>query len=134
MALSTTEYGHCDDVTHPRPEDSAARLTTALESLKGEIPLVKELTVGTLIDSSAKTYFLGVSKDLGTVTLYGGYAQEESKMTVSYIYEADGSNVTFDASAKQEDRFTLGAALGVFNVEMGMGDMTTYSAGVMFGF
>ncbi len=94
----------------------------------------QDLTVGTLIDSTAKTYFLGVSKGVGIMTFYGGYAQEESEMTVTYVYEGDGSDVTFDASARQEDRFTLGATLGVLNVEMGLGDMTTYSAGIMFGF
>ncbi len=94
----------------------------------------QELDVGSLIDSSANTYFLGISKDFTLLTLYGGFAIEDSKMTVSYIQEDTGLAVTFDAKAEQKNRFTIGAKLLFFNLEMGYGKMATYSAGLMFGF
>jgi len=94
----------------------------------------QELKVGTLVDSTAKTFFLAASKDLGSITVFGGWAKEESEMTISYVYEGDGSVVTFNAAARQESRLTLGVALGALSVEMAHGDLTTYSAGLMFGF
>jgi hypothetical protein len=93
----------------------------------------QEIKVGTLIETSASSMFLAASKDLGAVTVYGGLAKEDADMTVSYIYEDTGENVSFEATARQESRFTLGARLGFFNVEMAHGDLTTYSAGLMLG-
>ena len=94
----------------------------------------QELKVGTLIDSSAQTYFAAVSKSFGPITAYAGYASEESDMTVAYTWVDTGEAISFDASAQQESRFTVGAKLAMFNVEMAHGDLTTYSAGAMFGF
>lgn len=94
----------------------------------------QELKVGSLIETSAKTMYLAASKDLGTITVYGGFASEESDMTVSYTYSDTGDDIIFDVSAKQESRITLGAKISFFNAEMAHGDLTTYSAGAMFGF
>jgi len=55
-------------------------------------------------------------------------------MTVSYVQEDSGRSISFDASAGQESRLTLGARFGLLNAEMAHGDLTTYSAGLMLGF
>jgi hypothetical protein len=94
----------------------------------------QKLDVGSLIESNAKTMFIAASKNLGPLTAYGGFHKEESDMTVSYTYLETGENITFSADARQESRITLGARFGFFNVEMGHGDVTNYSAGAMFGF
>ncbi len=94
----------------------------------------QELKVGTLIETTAKTYFLAASKEFGLITAYGGLAKEDSDMTVSYTNIDSGDSISFDASAEQESRLTLGAKFAVLNVEMGLGTLTTYSAGAMFGF
>lgn len=94
----------------------------------------QELKVGSLIDSDTSTYFAAVSKNLGVMTVYGGYAMEDSDMTVSYVQEDSGRSISFDASAGQESRLTLGARFGLLNAEMAHGDLTTYSAGLMLGF
>ena len=95
-----------------------------------------------LIDSSASSYFLAVSKSWPALTLYGGFAIEKSDMTVTYYYEDPDyptldQAVNFSVDGRQDNRFTLGLNLDILlnlNVEAGFGDMTTYSAGLMFGF
>ena len=95
-----------------------------------------------LFDSDANSYFLALSKSWPALTLYGGFAFEDSKMKVAYYYEdPDNPNLTQDVSfsvdGRQETRFTVGITLDVFldlNLEAGFGDMSTYSAGLMFGF
>jgi hypothetical protein len=94
----------------------------------------QELKVGELIDANAKTYFLAASKALGAITVYGGYAKEEADMTVSYTYVDTGDKISFSADASQESRITLGARFGLLSAEMAHGKLTTYSAGLMFGF
>ncbi len=94
----------------------------------------QSLDVGSLIETNAKSYFLAASKDLGTVTVYGGFQKEESDMTVTYTYQETGEEISFYTEGMQENRITLGAKLAFLNVEMGHGDLTTYSMGAMFGF
>lgn len=94
----------------------------------------QELNVGSLIETNAKSMFIAASKDVGMLTVYGGFAKEESDMTVAYTYEETGQAITFETEGSQESRITLGAKLAFLNVEMGHGDLTTYSAGAMFGF
>lgn len=94
----------------------------------------QKLEVGTLIETTAKSYFLAASRQVGPAKVYGGFAKEESDMTVSYTYEQTGEEISFDVSARQESRITLGAKLGPLSVEMAHGDLTTYSTGLMFGF
>ncbi len=97
----------------------------------------QSLKVGDLLDTNANSYFAGVSKDFSLATLYGGFAIEDSDMTVSYQYDLDGSNVEFSVDGIQESRFTVGASMNLLimklNAEMGIGDVNTYSAGLMFG-
>jgi len=97
----------------------------------------QELDVGTMLKTSAKTYFIGASKDFSPITLYGGYAMDESDMSISYEYVEEGVDVSFDVDGRQENHFTLGVAfkflLGL-NLEVNAGDMVTYSSGLMIGF
>lgn len=94
----------------------------------------QNLDVGTLIKSSASTFFLAVSKDFSLLKPYIGYAFEDSKMDVSYIWEETGEEVKFSADALQSNRFTVGLKVWFANLEMGVGKLVTYSAGLMFGF
>ncbi len=97
----------------------------------------QSLKVGTLLDTNAKTYFVGASKNFSLLTVYGGFAKDESDMTVAYVFDDDGSDVSFDVDGRQEKHMTLGVALNFLlglNLEMNTGDLTTYSAGLMLGF
>jgi hypothetical protein len=94
-----------------------------------------------LFDSGANSYFLAVSKSWPSLTVYGGFAIEDSEMKVSYdYYDEDlqaGGNASFSVKGRQEKRFTIGLTLDILldlNLEAGFGDMSTYSAGLMFGF
>ena len=94
-----------------------------------------------LFDSNANSYFLAVSKSWPSLTLYGGFAIEDSEMKVSYdYYDEDlqaGGIASFSVKGRQEKRFTIGLTLDILldlNLEAGFGDMSTYSAGLMFGF
>lgn len=94
----------------------------------------QELKVGTLIETSAETYFVGASKQFSLIRVYGGFAKDKSDMKVAYVFEEDGSNVGFSVDGRQESHFTIGMAISLLNVEMNAGDLTTYSAGLMLGF
>jgi len=95
-----------------------------------------------LFDSEANSFFVAVSKSWPSLTLYGGFAIEDSKMDVTYYYEDEDipaltQDVNFTVDGRQESRFTVGITLDILldlNVEAGFGDMTTYSAGLMLGF
>ena len=92
-----------------------------------------------LIDSDANSFFLAVSKSWPAMTFYGGFAIESSDMAVAYYFEDPdlAQNVSFSVDGRQETRVTIGINLNILlnlNVEAGFGDMTTYSAGLMFGF
>lgn len=99
----------------------------------------QKLDVGTLMKTNASTYFAGVSKEFGILTAYGGLASESSDMEVAYTYidGMDTQAIGFKVDGKQKSRFTLGASInfGVnLYLEMGHGNLTTYSSGLMFGF
>ena len=94
----------------------------------------QEMNVGSLIEANAKTMFIAVSKDFNPLTVYGGFAKESADMTVGYTYETTGERISFTAESQQESRLTLGAKLKFLSAEMGVGKLTTYSAGAMFGF
>ena len=97
----------------------------------------QKLEVGTLLESKGTSYHLAVSKAFTSLTVYGGYAIESSDMDVSYTYEETGDKIAFNTEGIQESRFTVGVTLDILlklNLEMGHGDLTTYSAGLMFGF
>ncbi|MBK8164342.1 MAG: hypothetical protein IPK64_00105 [bacterium] len=92
---------------------------------------------GTLIEADASTMFVAASKAFALATVYAGYAMEDSEIDVAYTYSGNGSTVGFTAEGTQESRVTVGATLNVLaklNLEMGHGDLTTYTAGLMFGF
>jgi hypothetical protein len=97
----------------------------------------QELKVGTLLETSAQTYFIGASKDFSLLRVYGGFAKDKSDMSISYEYLEDGSNVSFSVDGTQEKHMTVGVALnfilGLY-AEMNAGDLTTYSTGLMIGF
>jgi hypothetical protein len=101
----------------------------------------QSLDVGDILKSSGTSYHLGVSKSYPAFTVYGGYAKEESDMEIAYTYidEANGieESIAFTTEGRQDHRWTLGVTLDILmklNLEMGHGNMTTYSAGLMFGF
>ncbi len=95
-----------------------------------------------LIESNANSYFLAVSKSWPAMTIYGGFAIESSDMKVAYYFEDPdfpdlAQDVSFSVDGRQDSRFTVGINLDILlnlNLEAGFGDMTTYSAGLMFGF
>jgi hypothetical protein len=98
-----------------------------------------------LFDSEAQSYFVAVSKSWPALTLYGGFAIEESTLDVNYAYTYEDPNLpdpvegeaSFSVDGRQEQRFTVGMTLDILfdlNLEAGFGDMSTYSAGLMFAF
>lgn len=96
----------------------------------------QKLDVGDIVSADATSLHLAVSKSLPALTVYAGVAKETSSMDVSYVYEGTGTEINFSMDGRQETRFTLGATLDILmklNVEVGHGDLTTYSAGLMFG-
>ena len=99
-----------------------------------------ELKVGTLIKSTSSSLHLAVSKSFPALTVYGGFAKEQSDMDLKYIFEDPVNNISepvaFSVEGRQDHRWTLGVTLDILlklNLEMGHGDLTTYSAGLMFG-
>ena len=103
----------------------------------------QEINVGSIYESTASTYFAGVSKSFTLLTVYGGVAAESSSLDVAYEYvnEDDASlnqDVSFEIDGVQDSRLTLGVTLDFLaklNVEAGFGNkLTSYSAGLMFGF
>ncbi len=103
----------------------------------------QEINVGSVYESTANTFFAGASKDFTLLTVYGGVAMEDSEMDVNYVFEHPtdpglNADVSFSVEGAQDTRFTLGATLDILaklNVEMGVGNkLTSYSAGLMFGF
>jgi hypothetical protein len=97
-----------------------------------------------LFDSEANSYFLAISKSWPAMTVYGGFAIEDSEMKVSYTQtwtdtsgDLQTQAVDFSVEGRQSQRFTAGLTLDILldlNLEAGFGDMSTYSAGLMFGF
>lgn len=97
----------------------------------------QKLEVGTFLESTGSSYHLAVSKSWPAFTAYGGYAIESSEMDISYEFEDTGDTISFTTDGVQENRFTVGVTLDILsklNIEMGHGDFTTYSAGLLFGF
>lgn len=102
----------------------------------------QDIDVGTIYESTATSMFVAASKSTTLLTVYGGFALEDSEMDVSYVFEHPtdpslDSQVDFTVDGLQDTRLTLGATLDFFaklNLEAGIGNkMTTYSAGLMFG-
>jgi len=96
----------------------------------------QSLDVGEYIETEAKSLYIAASKAFTLATVYGGLSKESSSMDVSYTSE-DGDDIAFSLDGAQESRMTIGATVNLglkINAEIGMGDLTTYSGGVMFGF
>lgn len=97
----------------------------------------QSLDVGTLIQSEANSMFVAASKSWSVVTLYGGYAHEDSEVSIAYEDVSNATGVAFTVDDTQERRLTVGATFNVLaklNFEMAHGDLTTYTAGLMFAF
>jgi hypothetical protein len=97
----------------------------------------QSVDIGTLIATDANSMFVAASKKWSVLTLYGGYAIENSEMTIAYTPTGSTTGVAFTVDDTQSSRLTIGATLNVLaklNFEMGHGDLTTYTAGLMFGF
>ena len=121
-------------------------LQLSANTLMPELPLDvmvgffrQSLDVGTLLQIDANSMFVAASRSFAPLTLYAGYAKESSEVAVAYTYTATGPGtaVAFTVDDTQESRLTVGATLNVLaklNVEMAHGDLTTYTAGLMFGF
>ncbi|PID79770.1 hypothetical protein CSB20_09115 [bacterium DOLZORAL124_64_63] len=95
------------------------------------------LDVGSLVETNAKSYFLGVSKSFPMATVYGGLAKDKSDMTIKYIKESSDLDVMFSVDGAQKSHMTLGVSLDYLmglNVEVNKGTLVTYSGGLMFGF
>jgi hypothetical protein len=100
----------------------------------------QELKVGSIFKSTGTSYHLAVSKAFTLFTVYGGYAREKSNMDITYTFIDVQNNIDQDIAieteGRQKHRWTLGGTLNIgvkLNLEMGHGDLTTYSAGLMFG-
>ena len=97
----------------------------------------QSVDVGTLIQTDANSMFVAAGKSFALLTLYGGYAKEDSEVSIAYTYTGTGTDVAFTVDDTQESRLTVGVTLNVLaklNLEMSHGDLTTYAAGLMFGF
>lgn len=101
----------------------------------------QNLDVGESLKTSATSIYGAVSKSVALVTVYAGAAKESSSMDVTYTYQGEGGNtpsdISFSIDGVQTARGTLGATLNLgvkLNAEIGFGKLTTYSAGLLFGF
>jgi hypothetical protein len=96
----------------------------------------QEINAGTIVETEAKSIFLAASKNFGMATVYGGFAKEEGKMQVSYTEEETDTTVEFETESIMEGRFTVGATLNLglkLYAEAGFGELSVYSAGLVFG-
>ena len=97
----------------------------------------QSLDVGDIMETEASSMYVAVSKSLPLLTVYGGYAIEDSSVDVSYDSDEFGE-VAFSMDGAQESRVTVGATLSFLlklNVEASFGDTAdTYGAGLLFGF
>jgi len=99
------------------------------------------LDVTGVIETDAESLHLVASHAWPALTVYGGYAWENTEMKVDYTFvDPEGlvpdQEVSFKEDGVQDHRWTLGVTLDILldlNLEMGHGKLTTYSAGLMFG-
>ncbi len=96
----------------------------------------QQIDAGTIVETDASSIFLAASKNFGMATVYGGFAKEEGKMKVSYTEESSDATVEFEVDSVMESRFTIGASLNLgakLYAEAGFGELSVYSAGLVFG-
>ena len=97
----------------------------------------QSLDVGTLIETDANSLFVAASKSWPRVTLYGGYAREDSEMSHRLHLRRRRTECGLHRRrhpGEPADRRRHAERLAKLNVEMAHGDLTTYTAGLMFGF
>jgi len=97
----------------------------------------QSLDVGEYVETEANSLYIAASKDFSMLTVYGGLAKESSSMDVTYTNNDSGDVISFSSDGVQENRMTIGATLNIglkLNGEIGMGDLTSFSGGLMFGF
>ncbi len=97
----------------------------------------QEIDLGTVVQTEASSVFLAASKSYALATIYGGLATESSTMKVSYTEENSDVEVEFEMDGAMSSRLTLGATLNLgvkLNAEVGVGKLTVYTAGLLFGF
>jgi len=99
----------------------------------------QEINVGSVYESKANSFFAAASKSYTMLTVYGGIALEDSELDVAYTPDDPAlTDVAFTVEGIQDTRLTLGVSfdfLAKLNVEAGLGNkMTSFSAGLMFGF
>jgi hypothetical protein len=97
----------------------------------------QDIDLGTIIETDATSVFVAASKSFPLVTVYGGLARESSTMTVNYTREDTDTEVSFEVDGEMSTRLTLGATLNVgakLNAELGIGKLTVFTAGLLFGF
>lgn len=98
---------------------------------------MQSLDVGDYVETEASSLYIAASKEFAMLTVYGGLAKESSSMDVSYTYSDTGDEITFSSDGIQESRLTIGATLNLglkLNGEIGLGDLTSFSGGLLFGF
>jgi hypothetical protein len=99
----------------------------------------QNLDLADVIEASASSYFLAVSKGTPILTVYAGAALESSELDISYTYRGRGETrkISFSMEPEQDSRLTLGATLNLgmkLNAEVGTGKVTTYTIGALIGF
>lgn len=96
----------------------------------------QQVEVGDVTETDAHSVFVAASKELGAVTVYGGWATERGETRVSYDWENTGEHVEFTGESKMDTRVTLGTSVDVgaaLYAEVGLAEMTVFSLGVVFG-
>ena len=97
----------------------------------------QDIDLGNIIETDASSVFVAASKSFAMATVYGGLAKESSTMKVDYTQEDTDVQVDFEIDGEMSTRLTLGATVNLgaqLNLEMGLGKLTVYTAGLMFGF
>jgi len=98
------------------------------------------LAMDGVLDASSNSYFVAASKSAAVLTVYGGFAVENSTMDIDYTFRPElGAPVavSFSEKSEQKARATIGAGVNLglkLSLEASIGKMTNYTAGVMFGF
>lgn len=110
----------------------------------------QKLELGDIIEASASTYGVNVSKTFGlklaSITPYAGYSLESSNMVFKYNYILDQSDfgepiysqIKFDIDGKNKSRMTAGLSLRLalinINVDYNIADYPSFSTGMMLNF
>lgn len=102
----------------------------------------QNVDIGESLSTDANSFFLGLSRTSGVLTIYGGGALESSTTKVDYTWKSGNATlgdvpISFEIDGVQDYRLTIGAMIDAgirINAEANAGDLVVYSAGLMFGF